>query len=158
MDFTGISQKMFAVSEPTPLELARTVSVPRFWPVYVKDAVPAPLVVLLPEVALGPETAKRTVAPETGFPNADFKVAVSVCCVPVTLGPATEGVRVSRLTPGVGANVTVAASDFVGSAWLVAVTVTVCCVRILEAPSAGWRWPVREAYLLPKIANNCRPG
>jgi hypothetical protein len=53
---------------------------------------------------------------------------VIVTVVPAGIAPAT-GLNVGVATGG--SNVTVAVADFVVSAWLVAVIVTVCCVVML---------------------------
>jgi hypothetical protein len=63
--------------------------------------------------------------------TAVFEVLVTVavnCCVWEAASAAVPGLRATAT----GVSVTVLEADFVVSAWLVAVTVTVCCVVMLE--------------------------
>ena len=53
--------------------------------------------VAVPVVALAPVTVNCTVALGIGAPPGVFSVAVIVCWVPATLGPAMAGARTSEL-------------------------------------------------------------
>ena len=93
---------------------------------------PEAFVVAVPVVAFAPVTVNCTSAPTTGVDAVPCPTRTVIAwVVPATSGPAVAGDRVS-VSVG-GCNTTVAEANFVVSAWLVAVTVTVCA----EAIAAG---------------------
>ncbi len=109
---------------------------------------------------------KSTLAEGTATPPELKTRALNVWLVPATSGPASAGDKVI-VSVGVGGDkVTMAPADFVGSAVLVAVTLTVCCELIVAGalynpeleitPLAGLIDHVTEVLLvLRTVGVNC---
>jgi hypothetical protein len=122
----------------------------------VEGAVYSPVVLIEPTAGLIDHVTAVFVVPETAAVN---------CCVCDGPRAAVVGETDTVTTVG-GTSVTVADALFAGSAWLVAVTVTVCCVVMLEGavyspvvlmePTSGLIDQVTAVFVVPVTAAvNC---